>query len=282
MYATRTKSGAVAIGYNQTDSDPLSLPCGKCIGCRMQQAQCWALRNHLELQQHNSATFATFTYDEENKPPTLSRTDLAKAVKRIRSRYERNPLWKSRLHTNHTLRWFGCGEYGTNTNRPHYHAIIYGLDSAIHGQLIQDAWGLGHTRLHEVNTATINYVAGYTSKKITDRANNQRERVDPNTGEVYHWQPPFLQMSKNPGIGAHAKTHINSWRSHAVMNGRIMSVPRYLHEAWKKVATDIEIEQLQQEKYEHTLENRTTERERKALEQIAKQRQREQEKRRKI
>lgn len=115
----------------------------------------------------------------------------------------------------------------------------------------------------------ISYTAGYTAKKIGWKL-EAGERVDPETGEVYTWQPPFIQMSRRPGIGAHARQWPHSWRSYAVHNGQQMPVPRFLHESWKQQASREEKEALDYERYEKTL-NRDplTEEQRQTLEKIA-------------
>lgn len=239
--AWRTTAGKVELGEYRSardgpNAEQIQIPCGKCTGCIKRRAREWALRCHLELSQHDSAAFTTLTYDEENKPPTLSRRHLQLFYKRLR-------------RANVALRHFTSGEYGTTTNRPHYHAILFGLGQQ-HASLIEIAWGLGHCRTHQVTQGAIAYVAGYTAKKITDVIQKQHERVDPTTGEVYQWEPPFIQMSsggrgrngiRTHGIGGHARQWPNSWKEYAVKDGYKVPVPRYLHESWKQQATPEEI-----------------------------------------
>lgn len=203
----------------------------------MASAKAWALRCHLELQQHDSATFTTFTYDEKHLPPTLQKRDLQLAIKRLRKA----------VGTARAIRFFASGEYGEKTERPHYHAILYGL-SVRDRDLIQDAWRLGGTRSYDVSPAAISYTAGYCSKKIGYKKLITEEQVDPSTGEVYTWQPPFRQMSRRPGIGGHAREWADSWRLFAIHNGSRMPVPRFLHESWKQQATPEEKEALELEK----------------------------------
>lgn len=100
-----------------------------------------------------------------------------------------------------------------------------------------------------VTPAVIAYVAGYTAKKINDNINHHGEHVDPETGEVYTWQPPFLQMSRRPGIGGHSRIHTQSWRDYAILNGQKIPVPRYLHDAWEQQATLDELEMHEENKY---------------------------------
>lgn len=241
--AVRTGSGAITlrkeaatmIGHFSNTNEPryadiateaLSLPCGTCIGCRKSAARAWSLRCQLELQQHKHATFTTLTYNDENLPPTLRPRDLQLFLKRLRKRL-----------ASRRLRFFAAGEYGEQNNRPHYHAILYGANQNDRA-LVDETWGAGYTQTVNVTPAAIAYTAGYCAKKITWRQEAAQERIDYTTGEVYHWQPPFLQMSRKPGIGGHARQHYtNSWRLFAVDNATRLAVPRFLRKAWDELAS---------------------------------------------
>lgn len=237
--AYRTPQGAIKFWHAVPDSVPLRLPCGGCIGCRTSYAKAWALRCQLELQQHDRGSFTTLTYDNDHVPGTLSKRDLQLYIKRVRKA----------LGAGRPLRFFACGEYGETNRRPHYHAILYGVDVRDR-ELLDDAWGIGRTQTVNVTPGAIAYTAGYTSKKIGDHA-RYADVIDYETGELlYEWQPPFLQMSRRPGIGGHARQFVNSWRSFAVQNGYRMAVPRFLHEAWKRDASPQDLEDLAYEKYQ--------------------------------
>lgn len=240
LKAWRSYRGTISLGKEIKDSLPLDLPCGGCLGCRAAKAKAWALRCHLELKDHDQAAFTTLTYADEKLPATLSKRHLQLFFKRLRKA-------KHRQEPATTVRFFGCGEYGEQTKRPHYHAVIFGT-GVDDRDLIEQAWGLGHTRTEAVNPARIAYVAGYTSLKIGELRQKAEERIDPETGELYNWQPPFIQMSRRPGIGASAREYQHSWRLFAIHNGTKQAVPRYLHEAWKATATDDDKEQLLIEK----------------------------------
>lgn len=110
--------------------------------------------------------------------------------------------------------------------------ILYGLSR--YDSAISESWGMGHVRVDPLTPAAIKYVAGYVSKKIGAESQVSRERVDTETGEVYRYQAPFLQMSRKPGIGSKAREHLQSWKDYAVVDGVKQSVPRYLHEAWER------------------------------------------------
>lgn len=251
LQACQTKDRKIRIGQQLPGADLLYLPCGNCLGCHLATAKSWAIRCTLELQQHESAVFTTLTYDETHNPGTLQRRDLQLWLKRLRS-------------SNGPIRFFASGEYGETTKRPHYHAIIYGM-AVQQQQQIQTSWGQGHTHTVPITAARIAYVAGYTSKKAGQRRSN--ETVDPETGEVY--QPPFIQMSRRPGIGGHARQWPASWRSFAIHNNHRAPVPRFLHDSWKQQATEEDITELKNEKAQWAQE-RNTFQHLEAAEQIAK------------
>lgn len=205
----------------------------------MARAKEWALRCHLELNDHQAAAFTTLTYNDAALPVTLQQRHLQLWLKKLRKA----------AGPERPLRFFASGEYGEQNARPHYHAILYGMAADTEGRdAVDTAWGMGHTYTTDVTPARIAYVAGYTSKKIGFKLNT-REQVDPTTGEVYTWQPPFIAMSRNPGIGHTAKREWPmSWRLYAIHNGHRMPVPRYLHQAWEDIATEEQKEQLRYEK----------------------------------
>lgn len=108
------------------------IPCGNCIGCRIEYSKQWANRCMLEVQYHERCCFITLTYNREHVPLvgysiggklasvpalTLSKRDLQLFFKRLR-----------KFFPGVCIRYFGCGEYGPQTLRPHYHVILFGID----------------------------------------------------------------------------------------------------------------------------------------------------------
>src|SRR3954449_8205389 len=110
--AYRTSSGGVTFCRSGSLSgEKFSLPCGQCIGCRLERSRQWAMRCVHENKMHPRSSFVTLTYDDKNIPPagSLSKRDFQLFMKRLR-KSQSNPL-----------RFFACGEYGETTHRPHYH-----------------------------------------------------------------------------------------------------------------------------------------------------------------
>lgn len=183
----------------------LELPCGQCIGCRLAKAKAWAVRLVHEAQMHEKNSFITLTYDEEHLPKDRSLNvkhwqDFAK-----RLRHEIGPF-----------RFYHCGEYGDQTWRPHYHAILFGLDFREDRKLykagkgyrlytsavLEKKWGAGFCTVADFSIETAAYVARYTVKKITgEDAEEWYMRVSPE-GECWQVKPEYATMSRRPGIGS--------------------------------------------------------------------------------
>ena len=101
----------------------IPVPCRTCLGCRIDYSREWANRMCLEMLCSGQACFITLTYNNSSLPltkdliPTLCKRDWQLFMKRLRKAFP-----------DRKLRFYMCGEYGSHTLRPHYHAIIFGLD----------------------------------------------------------------------------------------------------------------------------------------------------------
>lgn len=91
--------------------------CGQCLPCRFNKRRLWTNRLLLELRSHGDAAFVTLTYSDDFLPKNKSLDP--KQLK----------LWMKRLNklAGGGLRYYNVGEYGDQTQRPHYHALIFGL-----------------------------------------------------------------------------------------------------------------------------------------------------------
>lgn len=214
---------------------PVTVPCGQCIGCRLERSRQWALRCVHEMQLHQTSSFITLTYDDEHLPEgnTLVKRDFQLFMKRLRK------------HANTKIRFFHCGEYGETTLRPHYHAILFGFnfdDRRKHSEGARGAplfvsdtltklWGLGHCTIGEANFETAAYTARYILKKVTgEKADEHYKSYDPKTGEIFQRLPEYVTMSRNPGI---ARGWFDRFQSDVypsdflVLRGKRMLPPRF-------------------------------------------------------
>lgn len=176
----------------------LTLPCGQCVGCRLERSRQWAMRCVHEASLFKENMFITLTYNNDHLPAdgSLHVEHFQLFMKRLR-RYFQNEGKK--------LRFFHCGEYGDTYGRPHYHACIFGVDFSdkvlwrdtagiplYSSDTLNDLWGLGYCIIGEVTYDSAAYVARYIMKKITgDKA------------EAYYSgkKPEYITMSRRPGIG---------------------------------------------------------------------------------
>lgn len=187
----------------------IEIPCGKCIGCRLSYAKQWSERCMMELEGHKSSYFVTLTYDDINLPMTSfvePETGVICQINTLVKEDFRNFIKALRQATSQKIRYFACGEYGTTTVRPHYHAILFGLelsdlipfgqngrgDYLYNSPLLQKVWKKGFVVVGSVTKESCNYVARYVTKKVDTPNEAFLER---------NMTPEFIAMSTHPGIG---------------------------------------------------------------------------------
>lgn len=191
---------------------------------------------------HEVSCFVTLTYRPEALPQggTLVKKHFQDFMKRLRARRARR------------ISYFHCGEYGEREARPHYHALLFGVDfedkrpwrKAVDGsQLFVSAkldalWGHGFTSIGAVTFESAAYVARYCLKKITGAAAVAHyETIDVDTGEITIRQPEYVTMSLNPAIGATWLSEFSQEveRDDAVVaRGMEMKPPRYYDKVHEK------------------------------------------------
>lgn len=154
----------------------IPFPCGQCLPCRINKRRLWTHRLMLESYQHAESIFITLTYADEYLPSgaTLVKADLQRFLKRLRH------FCRPRK-----FRYYACGEYGSKTHRPHYHAIVFGL-GLCDGELVARAWPFGRVHVGECNQHTVQYVAGYVTKKFIKKDDTRVQE--------------FCTMSRKPGL----------------------------------------------------------------------------------
>lgn len=180
------------------DHREIEIPCGQCIGCRLQRQQMWAFRCLAEASQHRNNWFCTLTYSPESLPQhgSLRHRDWQLFAKRARRRLG-------------PFRYLMCGEYGEQTQRPHYHALLFGLDvpdvepfsvrgshTVYRSAHLEKLWGLGLVELGSVTAQSARYCASYVLKDSP-----APERFDESTGELLELVRPYGRMSLKPGLG---------------------------------------------------------------------------------
>lgn len=214
----------------------LQLNCGQCIGCRLERSRQWAIRCLHEAQLHDFNCFITLTYSDEHLPTdnSLHYRDFQLFMKRLRRYFKHVPI-----------RFYMCGEYGTDFSRPHFHACLFGLNfpdlvyfgKSETGSLIYTSstlkhlWPFGYSSVGAVTFESAAYVARYIMKKQTGHNSHLHYMdVDISSGETTFRTPEFNRMSLKPGIGANwfSKFRTDVFpHDRVIVNGKAVKPPRY-------------------------------------------------------
>ncbi|QCQ84575.1 replication initiator protein [Blackfly microvirus SF02] len=262
MTAFRGRDGGITFNtYASATGIPMQLPCGKCQGCRLEHSRIWAVRCVHESKMHAENSFLTLTYSPDKLPEngTLIKRDLQLFFKRLRKSLHKVARRK--------VRYYACGEYGDENQRPHYHVILFGLmfgDKRPYSydpegnpvlwtsHVLNSIWGHGSCMIGAVNFKTCSYVARYCMKKV-DGAKREAGHylVYTSDGVVSERLPEFALMSRRPGIGTPwYDKYGNEVRNHdsIVIDGKEVPSIRYY---------DLKFEALDPEGYERVKRKRS-------------------------
>lgn len=235
------------------------IPCGKCLGCRNDNARRWSARCYNEAQSVGlrNCCFVTLTfnnkmlYSREN-PWSLNKKSFSGFIKRLRSRI------KDKYGID-GVRFFSCGEYGSLKGRPHYHMLIYGFNfpdkkimkgpgfpkklqpHIIDGRVINNyysdflnsCWSpagiddsFGFATISDLTYEDCAYTARYVLKKLGcfEKSKNRESE--------------FINASRMPGLGydffyRYYKNILCAGRID-LGNGRFSDIPRYYVEKLKE------------------------------------------------
>lgn len=210
----------------------IRVPCGKCVGCRLDYSREWASRIVMESMDYpDNSIFLTFTYSDDNVPCTLTdgSDNVVHGLEQARKyglsglslcKKDSQDFWKRLRRTivynfdnPMKLRYYCAGEYGGQTHRPHYHACVFGVpddlveigknkfgDTLYDSPLIRESWGLGHITIGKLDFKTAAYTARYTLKKAQGEDHEYNDRLG--------IAREFVTMSRKPGLGVnYFQTH---------------------------------------------------------------------------
>lgn len=220
------------VNISKSDIDYFSLPCGRCIGCRLEHSRQWAMRCMHEASLYDDNCFITLTYDDDHLPKggTLVKKHFQDFMKRFRKKF-----------SDRVIRYYHCGEYGEDFSRPHYHACIFGFDFSdkvlfnvvndnkiYTSDVLSSLWTDGFCTIGALTFESAAYVARYCTKKITGAAS------------VEHYQgrqPEYATMSRRPGIGRgwYDKFKTDVFPSdYLIVDGVKVKPPRYYDSIFKE------------------------------------------------
>lgn len=178
-------------------------PCGQCMPCRFNRRRMWTHRIMLEAAQYKDNSFATLTYDDDNLPSdgSVHKRHLQLFMKSFRKAI--SPI---------KVRFYGVGEYGEKTQRPHYHLCLFGWDkcqrwtaerssferigcTCFACSRVREAWLRGQIDLGSLSVESAQYVAGYVTKKMSNANDPLVQKA------LAGREPEFCLMSRRPGVG---------------------------------------------------------------------------------
>lgn len=196
-----TENGKRGITFNAKESFAgytIKVPCGQCIGCRLERSRMWAVRCVHEASLYERNCFITLTFDDKHLPEGGSLVkhgkDFSDFMKRLRKRFGSG------------VRYFHCGEYGELLCRPHHHACLFNFDfpdkvfwskrggvNLYISKSLTDLWEFGFSSIGDVTFESAAYVARYVVKKITGKS-----------ADAYYkgLTPEYVTMSRRPGIAS--------------------------------------------------------------------------------
>lgn len=220
----------------------LKLPCGKCPECQKSYYTDWATRGSRELQRWNTSVFITLTYSDDHLPPSgsLDKKAIQDFIKRVKKHFascKQNPIRQSY-----------CGEYGTKTRRPHYHAILYNCDfndrvphytsdqghQVYTSKILSKLWPLGHVEFGYAEPGSIAYLYKYILKKKSRKEKKKPLELIMPDGEIRLVAHEFIESSRNPGIGAHMRDSQSIKKGFLSVDGVKKKLPKYYLEHLKK------------------------------------------------
>lgn len=185
----------------------LHLPCGRCMGCKLEKSKQWAVRCDKEAQLHPENCFVTLTYSNDHLP-----VDYSVHPRHMQLFFKK--LRKSIFPKK--VRFYLGAEYGDQNLRPHYHVILFNHDfndkifyerstrghTLYTSRNLSKLWPYGLSTIGSVTFESAGYTARYSTKKITGpQASDFYLRVHPLHGFICRVRPEFSLMSRRPGIG---------------------------------------------------------------------------------
>lgn len=167
------------------------VPCGYCLNCRADKQQYIIDRAEYEYKKRLTASFVTFTYDDNwniarcavlnpcggfeydvsktgDLTPrfTLRYDDLQNFIMNIRHYIKNHPEIQN-VMCQPDFSYVYVGEYGDVFNRNHFHVLFFGLDFAYCKKIIFEQWKYGFIDVLPLLDGGIRYVTKYMDKQLT-------------------------------------------------------------------------------------------------------------------
>lgn len=267
-------SGREVSDWQRKQKNIVPLPCGRCIGCRLEKSRQWAVRCVHEASLHEHNCFITLTFREAcpldgtktDPTVTLHKHHFQRFMKRLRKRFSDNkysPI-DAKYWTN-PVKFYHCGEYGEQNERPHHHACLFNFDfqdkklwsirdgvRLYRSAELEKLWPHGHSTIGEVTFESAAYVARYVTKKITG----------PPAADHYKGRKPEYSTMSRGGRTGRGLAH--QWfenftddiypKDFIVIRGKKIKVPKYYDKSYE-IKAPFDMEQIKAYRLESALSN---------------------------
>lgn len=178
----------------------IKIDCRHCMNCMIKRQQNIEFLAKKELlytyKKGKSAAFVTLTYDDNHLPVnkegfyTLNRKDIQLWLKNMRRQMD---YYNEKI----PFKVMYCGEYGdgthsttntgVSTHRPHYHLVIFGLNTSQVKKYTRKLWKHGLCDIGELSFGGIRYLCKYMTKATPDKdVKFLRETVNVQNPFFYH------------------------------------------------------------------------------------------------
>ena len=264
-------------------SQRIDLPCGQCIGCRLERARQWAIRCVHQLHTSDSGCFVTLTFNTETLNErghySLDVRDMQLFMKRLRKRCGAG------------IKVMYSGEYGDDNGRPHYHACLFGVDfddkkylkTTSSGEKIYTSEKLsklwsdpltrssyGYSSVGALTFKSAAYVARYCLKKqvgplVTNGPYSMSVAdLDYRTGVITPRKAEFGHASQGLGKDMFER-YGHDWYRHGfvVHEGKAQAMPKYYDRQYEKLVDEIvpgslfnEFEEIKRRRRNAAVENK--------------------------
>lgn len=242
----KTANGKAQIYFSEPSRgslyETIKLRCGRCSGCRLDRSRSWAVRCVHEASLYEKNCFITLTYNDKKLPKdgSLNKKDFQDFMKRLRFHtqgyqaviknldneiveilkpeqvqeqidYDLDENYKVTF----PIRYYMCGEYGDQLQRPHYHAALFNFDfkdktlwkqsngvKLFRSESLESIWDQGYVAIGDVTWQSAAYIARYILKKYNGKLAVTRyiNTINQITGEIQYYEKEFTLMSSKPGI----------------------------------------------------------------------------------
>lgn len=236
------------------------VPCGQCVGCRLEYSRQWAVRCAHEMQLYDQNCFVTLTLDEDHLMSPITRGIKPWQARSVNKREVQLFMKRLRKRFGSGIRFFACGEYGEKRDRPHYHALLFNHqfedrkewkrsgsgEMLYRSPSLELLWPYGYSSVGAATFQSAAYVARYMMKKVKGDLSQKAyaPTFNPSTGEISERSPEFALMSQSLGKKWFEKWSDDVYPSDEVVIDSVPQKPPKFYDGLAETMEEYHIERI--------------------------------------